>query len=97
MALASSWGTSSSTLMDPSVEMTTLGNMLVSLVSQSLVTNALPNVAGTGRREHRSRWHMKFQLVIRKFTNRKNCNKCLLTHRAVVPPYMSHHRCTAGR
>jgi hypothetical protein len=36
--------------MDPSVEMTTLGKTLVSLASQSLVTNALPKLAGTGCR-----------------------------------------------
>jgi hypothetical protein len=63
MASASSLGTSISTMMDPSADMTTVGTTLVTLVSQSLVTNTLPKLARTEYKEHRSR-HMKFQLVI---------------------------------
>jgi hypothetical protein len=63
MASASFCGTSSSTVTEPSSEMTTLGTTLVSLVSQSLVTNTLAKLAGTEKRERGSRV-MKLQLMI---------------------------------
>ena len=80
MASASSCGTSSSTVTEPSSEMTTLGTTLVSMVSQSLVTKTLAKLAGTGKRERGSRV-MKFQLMIEPSRSR---NRALQISRSLT-------------